>query len=136
MTERCIGVPSNVLRGYEVDPVAVVDLRELRYEWFDYALKGGKKPALLADRVNYQVMEANEWRHAPSLEALAKQPLRLYLEPTPGSEELNRLVAEKSATPAFLPQLFDLADRDDVGWRPSRVHRHPIAEASATASCS
>jgi uncharacterized protein len=111
--------PSSVLRGYVVDPAAVVDLRELRYEWFDYVLKGAKRPALLADRVNYQVMESNEWRHAPSLEALEQQPLRFYLEPTPGAEVLNRLVTEKSGASAFLPQLFDLADRSDVGWRPS-----------------
>ncbi len=111
--------PSNVLRGYVVDPAAVVDLRELRFEWFDYALKGAKKPALLADRVNYQVMESNEWRHAPSLEALGKEPLRFYLEPTPGSEELNKLVTEKGEKSEFLPQLFDLTDRGDVAWRPS-----------------
>jgi len=111
--------PSSVLRGYEVDPVAVVDLRELRYEWFDHVLKGAQKPALLADRVNYQVMESNEWRHEPSLDALERQPLRFYLEPTPGSEVLNKLNAEKSSESAFLPQLFDLADRSDVGWRPS-----------------
>jgi uncharacterized protein len=111
-------VPASVLRGYEVDPVAVVDLRELRYDWFDYALRRGKKPALLAERVNYQVMEANEWRHAPSLAALAKAPLRLFLEPTPG-EAFNALATAKSDTVAFLPQRFDLADRSDVGWRPS-----------------
>ena len=111
--------PSSALRGYVVDPVAVVDLRELRYEWFDHVLKGAKQPALLTDRVNYQVMESNEWQHAPSLEALERQPLRFYLEPTPGSEVLNKLVTEKSSDSAFLPQLFDLTDRNDVGWRPS-----------------
>src|SRR5262249_38667892 len=29
------------------------------------------------------------------------------------------LVTEKSSESAFLPQLFDLTDRSDVGWRPS-----------------
>jgi hypothetical protein len=111
--------PSSALRGYVVDAAAVIDLRELRYEWFDHVLKGAKKPALLADRVNLEVMESNEWLHAPSLEALEQQPLRFYLEPTPGAEVLNKLVTEKSPASAFLPQLFDLADRSDVGWRPS-----------------
>ena len=111
--------PSNVLRGYLLDAVAVVDLRELRYEWFDHVLQGARKPPLLADRVNYQVMESNEWHHAPSLEELGKAPLRFYLEPTPGAEVLNRLVTEKSSESAYLPQLFDLADRSDVAWRPS-----------------
>jgi uncharacterized protein len=71
-----------VLRGYQVDPVALVDLRELRYQWFDSVLKGAALPALLKGRVNYEVMGANEWRQAPSLEAMGNGVLRLYLDAT------------------------------------------------------
>ncbi len=60
------------LRGYTLDPAALVDLRELQYQWFDHALKGAKRPALLKDRVNYQVMGSNEWRAAPSIEAMGR----------------------------------------------------------------
>ena len=42
-----------------------VDLEELRYDWFDHVLKGKPRPALLADRVNYEVTGANVWKHAP-----------------------------------------------------------------------
>ncbi len=75
--------PSPTLRGYTLDPAALVDLRELQYQWFDHALKGAKRPALLQDRVNYQVMGANEWRSAPSLEAMANGGLKFYLEENP-----------------------------------------------------
>jgi hypothetical protein len=71
-----------VLRGYTVDRAALVDLRDLRYQWFDSVLKGAPTPALLKDRVNFEVMGANEWRHAPSIEAMGNGTLKLYLDPT------------------------------------------------------
>ena len=70
----------------------VIDLRELRYQWFDHILKGGARAALLKDRVNYEVMGANEWRHAPSLEAMAGGSLRFYLDAS-ASGERHRLDA-------------------------------------------
>jgi putative CocE/NonD family hydrolase len=79
VTQR--GVQS-LLRGYQVDPVALIDLRELRYQWFDHVLKGAPVPALLQDRVNYEVMGANEWGHAASLEAMGHGAIRFYLDPT------------------------------------------------------
>ena len=35
----------------------------------DYVLKGKPKPGLLDNNVNYEVMGANVWRHAPSLDS-------------------------------------------------------------------
>jgi uncharacterized protein len=78
VTERGV---QPVLRGYGVDQAALVDLRELRYEWFDSVLKGAQTPALLKDRVNFEVMGANEWRHTPSLESMGNGTLKLYLDP-------------------------------------------------------
>ena len=37
------------LRATSVDPAALVDLRELRYQWFDHVLKGAAEAALLQD---------------------------------------------------------------------------------------
>ena len=69
-----------MIAGYEIDPVARIDIvAELRYQWFDWILKGGPKPALLADKVNYEVMGANRWKHAPSIAAMANGALRFYL---------------------------------------------------------
>ena len=109
--------PAAVLDGYTVDGAALVDLHELRYQWFDSVLKQGKASSLLQDRVNYQLMGSNEWRHAPSLEAMANASLRFYLEEDPASDR-NRLAAAKIAETQFLPQTFDLADRSDAKLRP------------------
>ena len=75
------GVPA-IIRGYGVDPAAFVDLRELRYQWFDSVFKGTAVPALLKDRVNFEVMGANEWRHVPSLEAMGNGVLQWTLDST------------------------------------------------------
>jgi hypothetical protein len=72
-----------LLDGYQVDSAALIDLRELRYQWFDYILRGGVKPAVLQDRVNYQVMGGNTWEHAPSLDADGEWLAALFLDPAP-----------------------------------------------------
>lgn len=66
------------LRGYTLDPAAQIDTYGLRYAWFDYVFRRSSKPALLADRVNYEVMDANVWKHAPSLAAMAGGSRRFY----------------------------------------------------------
>jgi len=76
------GDTSKTLGGYEIDPVARIDMvAELRYAWFDWVLKGGPRPRLLEDRVNYEVMGANMWRHAPSIAAMSDTLLHMQLIP-------------------------------------------------------
>jgi putative CocE/NonD family hydrolase len=103
------------LRGYTLDPVARVDLPELRYQWLDHVFKGAAKPALLRDRVNVQVMGADRWRHAPALDAPDRPRLRLHLD-TRHRDGPHRLVP--SPTPPEgdgQAQLsVDLADRRDA----------------------
>lgn len=108
-----LGNPLNVLRGYETDPVAQIDLGELRYQWFDYVFKGAPKPPVLKDRVNYEVMGANEWKHAPSLAAMSDRRLRFHLSAARAGDAY-RLSARRPAAGAFIPQKIDLADRTDV----------------------
>jgi putative CocE/NonD family hydrolase len=109
--------PAATLGGYAVDPAAHVDLSELRYQWFDYILKGGAKPSLLADRINYEVMGANEWRHAPSLAAMASETLRFYLDGADTAED-RVLALNETAASTSVRQAVKLADRSDVGRTP------------------
>jgi putative CocE/NonD family hydrolase len=109
--------PLATLRGYQVDSAALADIRGLRYQWFDQVLKGAPAPSLVKDRVNYQVMGANEWRHAPSLDAMAGQPLRLYLD-AEASEEIHLLTQHRNAKSAFVQQTVSLVDRTDAGRLP------------------
>ncbi len=110
--------PPAVLRGYSLDPVAVVDLRELRYQWFDHVFKGSATTSLLKDRVNYEVMGANQWRHAASLETMNKASLRFYLD-TEESKEGRALTQRKPTHTHFVEQSVSLTDRGDAGWMPA-----------------
>jgi len=108
-----LGNPLTSLRGYETDPVAQIDLGELRYQWFDFIFKGAPRPSILKDKVNYEVMGANVWKHAPSLAAMANQSLRFHLS-AERTGETYRLSARKPAGNAFVPLRVDLADRTDI----------------------
>jgi putative CocE/NonD family hydrolase len=103
----------SVINGYTIDPVAQFDTTELTYEWFDYVLRHGPKPALLQDRVNYEVMGANVWRHAPSLEGMSNATLTLYLTSVRQGERY-RLDASRPATAGYLEQTVDFTDRKTV----------------------
>jgi putative CocE/NonD family hydrolase len=113
---------SPVLRDYAIDPAARVDLRELRYQWLDHALKGAALPPQLSGRINYEVMGANEWQHAPSFAALAAESQRYYLDASgsgaaaPGAS--HRLSRRKSPKLAAIAQTIRFKDRSDAGWLP------------------
>lgn len=107
------GVPP-VVQGYELDPVARIDLQALRFAWFDHVFKGAPKPELLKGSVNYQVMGGNEWKHAASLEAMSNDSQRLYLHSGTAGE--HRLSGDKPDGKAVMTQRIDFSDRSDVDW--------------------
>jgi hypothetical protein len=95
---------------YATDPAAQVDTPDITFQWLDYVLRGGKKPQLLEDKINYEVMGADVWRHSPTLEAMHNEALTLYLT-TRKDGKYYRLAGQKPASPAFLEQTVDFADR-------------------------
>lgn len=109
--------PTASLHGYKVDPVALVDFSELRYQWFDHVFKGSPAPALLAKGVNFQVMAANEWQSAASIDAMAGKSLRFYLDGIPVGST-HRLSLHKKPNDAFVEQKVGFLDRSDAGWMP------------------
>jgi len=145
-----VGGVQSSLRGYQVDAAAQVDLRELRYEWFDHVLKGSPVPGLLQGRVNYEVMGGNEWRHAQSIEAMGSGSLKFYLDATAvnASHRLaQHIVTVKAkdptakgkskgdAPPTFVSQEVSLADRSDATtWAPQvDIASHNVEVRNATA---
>lgn len=98
------------LMKYQIDPVANVSMRDLAFQWLDYILMDGKKPEILKDKINYQVMGANEWRHAPSLEKMGNDVLTLYLSDNAVGEN-HSLTTQKPKKINFLSQTVDFKDR-------------------------
>lgn len=108
------------LRGYTLDDVAKINVPELTFAWFDYIFKGAQKPALLKDKINYQLMTDNSWQSAPSFQSLHQNPMRLYLSnnKTPNGFSLS---SEQNQKPDSLSQTVDLADRNishNTGYYP------------------
>lgn len=112
-TVGALGGSSTVLAGYRLDPVAQIDLGELRYRWFDYVLRGAPKPAILQDKLNYQVMGANVWKHAPTFSAMGDRVLRYHLSATRVGNTY-RLSEQQPRGGAFISQTVDFADRSDA----------------------
>jgi uncharacterized protein len=108
-----LGDTTSVLFGLDLDPVARISLvSDLRYQWFDYVFKGKPKPAMLGDKVNYQVVGANVWKHAPSIAAMANGSVTLYFS-NARTNGRYRLTRSNGAT-GDIPLRVDLADRTDV----------------------
>jgi len=102
--------------NYKLDPVALEkDTEELVFAWFDHILEGKKKPTLLQNKVNYQVMGANEWRYADSLQDLNKQTISFYIQQAnPNKMQNYRLDRVPSLHPErFIEQTIDMADRTE-----------------------
>ncbi|UKB84604.1 CocE/NonD family hydrolase [Chryseobacterium sp. MEBOG06] len=99
------GVSENY-KGYMIDPVANIDIEDLSYQWFDYILKGSKKPEFLKDKVNFQIMGSNRWMSAPSLDKITSRKLKLFFNKT--------TLQELKPEPGFIAQKIDFLEREDT----------------------
>jgi putative CocE/NonD family hydrolase len=105
------------LSGYDVDGAALVDLQDIRLQWFDHIFRGAALPELLSDKINFQVMGAARWRHAPTLDAMGNGRLRLHLDSVAKDGLLG--LRESRPTRRRTTELkVDLADRSDVDYQP------------------
>ncbi|WP_417450084.1 CocE/NonD family hydrolase [Kordiimonas sp.] len=105
------GTQGENLRGYTLDAGAHINTPELTFEWMDHILKGTPKPGILKGKVNYQLMDDDSWRHAPSLGALHKNMQRFYLSPTPAGA-FHSLSTIQPNEEASLGQSIDLTQRE------------------------
>jgi uncharacterized protein len=123
--------PRNV-GGYDIDPVAQFDTQDITFQWLDHVLHDGPRPALLRDRVNYQLMGADAWHHAPSLESAAEATTFHLSGEACG---LYHCLAPSALTTAPLVQTVDFADRTTEGhaYYPNPVVRDGIAVESGFA---
>lgn len=111
--------PGKEIEGLAIPEAAVLDMKKLHWEWYEWALGRAPLPTFFKDRVAYFMMGSDEWRYAHALEeASTGEALSLYLsEPagtpsdlfhsgrlarkSPGSEPRAVLVSD----PRELPEL-------------------------------
>lgn len=99
-----------VINGYQVDSVALFDIKKITYQWLDYVLKNGPKPDLLKDKINYEVMGANAWRSAPSVDKMNNGFLTFYLTQK-RTNTFYSLAPKKPSKMGYLKQQVDFSDR-------------------------
>ncbi len=99
-----------VLREYAIDPVAQFSGTALTFEWFDFVFKSGPRPAMLRDRINFQVMGANEWRHARDFASLTPER-RTYFLGAARTGEPRPLLSTPPAGSVVATRVADLSDR-------------------------
>ncbi|WP_420573943.1 CocE/NonD family hydrolase [Kordia sp.] len=110
------GNPNTELKKYTIDSVARISVNSLVFSWFNYILKEDKKPILLKDKINYQVMEANTWEHASTLEELQANKKTFYLSDTKvGNYYKLQTAIEKNNN--YVSQKIDFSDR-------TKIHNH------------
>lgn len=99
------------INGYKVDADALINTNDITYQWFDYIFNEGEKPKELKDKINYQVMNANEWRSASSIANMSNDHLKLYLT-NKKSKNIYSLNPKKPSKNSFLSQEVDFTDRE------------------------
>ena len=109
------GVPPTV-QGYAPDAAARINLQALRLAWFDHVLKGAPRPDLLADRVNWQAMGTDAWRHAHTLETMATRRQSLCL--ASGAAAGTYALSPQPQPGVVARQRVDFRDRSDADWTP------------------
>ncbi|NIG55726.1 CocE/NonD family hydrolase [Chitinophaga sp. Cy-1792] len=98
-----------LLRGYKVDSAALINTREITFQWLDYILKGAPKPAILKDKINFEVMGANSWRHVPAIAKMHDSIWTFHLDPH-REKKFHRLTAGKTMK-GSIKQIINLADK-------------------------
>lgn len=113
--------PQREVGGLRFPENSILDMDQLQIDWLDWVLGEGERPALIEDRVNYYVMGdgADDWRHAPRLEAMADGTRKLYLsspDGNPGSVvDSGRLTRQRPSSEPVDRYAYDpreVKDRD------------------------
>ena len=82
--------PRREVGGLRFGEKSLLDLNGLHKEWYDFAMKGGPRPAFLQKRVAYYVVGAEEWKFADSLEAVTAERRVLFLDSEGKADDITR----------------------------------------------
>lgn len=110
------GFPRKELAGYVIDDVAQIPINSIVFQWFDYILKNGKRPEILKDKVNFEIMGKNEWKSVSSLEKMHNDYLTFYLNNSNSKYSLQKTAPKKTIS---INQTVDFKERPDLNVQTS-----------------
>ncbi len=105
--------PRAEVGGLSFGAASLLDMNNLHREWYDWTMKGGKKPTFLKKRVAYYVTGAETWKYADSLESIPSRTQMLYLSSEGGAGDVfhsGRLQKRPSTGSASDPFTYDPLD--------------------------
>ena len=105
----------DTMGGYVIDPVAHISVREIILQWFNYVLKDSSRPAFLKDKINYQIMGTNEWRHVSSMKQINNDTLTFYLSNIRSENDYKLSKKPIKNSNECITQQVDFLDRDEPG---------------------
>ena len=100
----------DTVSGYAIDRVAVLSFPELTAQWLNYILRDGKKPEIIKDKINFQVMGTNTWRHVSSMRELSNDTLTFYLNKAASGKHLT-LSNKPGRKNVYSKYMIDFKDR-------------------------
>ena len=80
--------PKPEFGGLKFAESSLLEMNKLHKEWYDWTMKGGKKPTFLKKRIAYYVMGEEKWKFADSLEALPATTKKMYLSSNAGAPDV------------------------------------------------
>lgn len=121
-----------MLRGYEIDTAAQFDTQDITFQWLDHVMRNGERPLLVKDRINHQIMGADTWQHAASIQRMSNTVATLHLSGVRDGGRY-RLAPKKPAEPAYMTQHVDFSDRTTTshGYYPDPIVLDPLRVQSA-----
>ncbi len=105
--------PDAVYNGYAIDSAANISIHDVIFQWFDHILKDSALPSILKDKINYEVMGSNKWKHASSLTKMSNDTLTFYLS---SEKSVKDYKAKEKWSPVnnFVLQKVDFTDRSST----------------------
>ena len=112
--------PKAEVGGLAFGSASLLDMNKLHKDWYDWTLKSAAKPEFLKDKVAYFVLGAGaeDWRYAPTLEAVTAEARALFLTSHDG--RANDVFASGGLMPAKAE-----------GGKPDRYAYDPLDTSSA-----
>ena len=118
--------PQAEFGGLKFGEASLVDLNQLHKEWYDWTMKGGKKPAFLKQRVACYVAGEEKWKYASDVEALVKRVEKRYLNSAGSAGDVFHSGTLDEKPPKTSPP--DRFTYDPLDKRPGELERVEIKE--------
>ena len=118
--------PQAEFGGLKFGEASLVDLNQLHKEWYDWTMKGGKKPTFLKKRVAYYVAGEEKWKYAEDLASIVKKIQRLSLNSTGDANDVFHSGTLDEKPPKTSPP--DHFTYDPLDTRPGELERQEMKD--------